>query len=448
MKFADKLDFIRQNLKQNRSRNFMTILAIVISTAFLISLASVGFGLQKSFVKELTQGRKMTEIQLNGKAGDDSLIYQKDIKMIQKMAHVKGVSYRNELMQSPQFSIGTYKASQNAIFMNMKQEKKTGFKLAKGQFPLAKDEIVVGDDFAKQLLDTTITKGETAQTEKENEKWQKKYSYKENVLGKTIKMRITQFEGDKEITKDFSLKIVGIATPPARDYMQDGSVYASDDLYADVMAFTGTKNAEIAPSPEDITADMKPTDDSGYSMVYVYGDSLEHMSALSDTLKKKDYYVYSVADEIKSLQTVFMVFKIGLIFIGVIAVAIASIGIFNTMTMAVTERTREIGILKSMGCRPSLIRQLFLMETCYLAIVGLIWGIIISYLISFGLNQAVPMILTAYHVEGIPSGFRFSDIPFTLVLIATVISLLVALISGVRPARKATQIDVISALKN
>ena len=78
-----------------------------------------------------------------------------------------------------------------------------------------------------------------------------------------------------------------------------------------------------------------------------------------------------------------MAFKIGLIFVGVIAVLISAIGIFNTMTMAVTERTQEIGIMKAIGASPNVIRKMFLLESAYIGILGSVLGIIISYGVSF-----------------------------------------------------------------
>ena len=65
---------------------------------------------------------------------------------------------------------------------------------------------------------------------------------------------------------------------------------------------------------------------------------------------------------------------------------IASIGIFNTMTMAVTERTREIGVLKAIGASPKLIQRLFLMESTFIGIFGTLIAVVISYAISFAAN--------------------------------------------------------------
>ena len=151
----------------------------------------------------------------------------------------------------------------------------------------------------------------------------------------------------------------------------------------------------------------------------------------------------------KEINLIFLVLKIVLIFIGTIAVLIASIGIFNTMTMAVTERTREIGILKAIGASPQLIQRLFLMESLLIGVIGTVIAIIISYVVSIAGNLLFPIIIETFLLDGEATDavLVFSKIPFSLVLVASFISLFVAVISGWRPARKATKIEVVQALQ-
>ena len=145
----------------------------------------------------------------------------------------------------------------------------------------------------------------------------------------------------------------------------------------------------------------------------------------------------------------FTVLKAGLIFVGTIAVLIASIGIFNTMTMAVTERTREIGVMKAIGARPKLIQRLFLMESAAIGVIGTVLAVVISYGVSMLANWLVPIIVMSSLGEegGDNMNVLISVIPWQLVVISAAISIGVAMVSGWRPARKATQIDVIQALR-
>lgn len=154
-----------------------------------------------------------------------------------------------------------------------------------------------------------------------------------------------------------------------------------------------------------------------------------------ETLKDQNYQVYSQIEQLEEMDLFFLIFKIGLIFIGTIAILIASIGIFNTMTMAVTERTREIGVLKAIGASPNLIQRLFLMESTFIGLLGTVLAVIVSYVISFAANAILPYVVSFALSEEDLSNYEltFSLIPISLVLVAGSISLLVAIISGWRP---------------
>ncbi len=184
-------------------------------------------------------------------------------------------------------------------------------------------------------------------------------------------------------------------------------------------------------------------------MTSVYADKFDNVGALTDKLTDEGYQVISVTNQLEGMAMFFTVFKIGLIFVGCIAVIISAIGIFNTMTMAVTERTQEIGIMKAIGANPSIIKRMFLMESAYIGVIGSIIGIIISYIISFAVNLIIPAILSSMSEGGSSDQFSitFSYIPLSLVITATVISAGVAIISGLNPARKATKTNVLSALR-
>ena len=140
-----------------------------------------------------------------------------------------------------------------------------------------------------------------------------------------------QFGDDKGemIEEKIPLAIVGVGKKPAKDWVQDQKIYA---------------DASIIPEIEKIYyANVgKPVDDHSeaqqlfYGNVNVYADKLENVKAISTALKDEGYSVYSISDELDQLDVFFLALKAGLVFVGTIAILIASIGILDTMTMAVT----------------------------------------------------------------------------------------------------------------
>jgi acetoin utilization transport system permease protein len=87
------------------------------------------------------------------------------------------------------------------------------------------------------------------------------------------------------------------------------------------------------------------------------------------------------------------------------------------------------------------------MESAYIGIVGSIIGVVISYAISYAANMMLPIILHSVMGGEGDMNITFSYIPVSLVLISGGISIIVAMISGLRPAVKATNINVLSALR-
>lgn len=425
MQFKDQISFVRRHIKKNKMRVFMTVLAATMGTAFLIVLASVGFGLHETIRGEILSNRLVTQIEVFSGEMDDEKVVE-----LKKRDHVKAVVFRQSLGVEQQSSIGDFSGNSQLIVTDFTEEKKANFELQEGRLPGKGNEVVVGSDFANALLNQ--------QDENEGSEFT---TYDGKLIGEQFSYQISNDKGEM-IEEKMPLTIVGIGKKPAKDWEQDQKIYA---------------DASIIPELEKIYYAHvdKPVDDHSdaqqlfYGNVNVYADKLENVKTISTALKGDGYSVYSISDELDQLDVFFLALKAGLVFVGTIAILIASIGIFNTMTMAVTERTREIGVMKAIGANPKLIQRLFLMESAWIGIVGTVLAVVISYGVSIVSNYVLPIIVTAALGEEDFGDMTvtFSVIPWQLVVIASTISIGVAMISGWRPARKATKIDVINALR-
>ncbi|KKI88843.1 macrolide ABC transporter permease [Bacillus sp. SA1-12] len=436
MKFNDQLKFMWKNMKKNRLRVFMTILATTMACAFLIVLASVGFGIQKSITEEITSQQIITEVRVEGKEIESSAVQitKENLDELEDTDHVTAVVRRNYIDLPVEVTFENRKGEVSPTITNMEEELKGNLKLEKGEVPKAQNEVIVGYHFAKSLLTEAEKEAFEKEMQKSNGPIEEPTGYEGDLVGKDISITIIKdVEGKKE-TKTYTFSIAGVAAEPSKDWVIDSNIYIDESLKEEILSF--------ASMEEGVDASELP-----YSEVLVYASGLEHVAQVTNDLKDKGFMVYSITEELDSVNLFFNVFKAGLIFVGTVAVIIASIGIFNTMTMAVTERTQEIGIMKALGAQPGIIRRLFLMESAYIGIVGSIIGVIISYGISIAANMLLPIIIdSATGSEG-EFNITFSYIPVSLVVIAVVISIGVAMISGLRPAVKATNINVLSALR-
>lgn len=432
MQFKDQIDFVRQHIKKNRMRVFMTVLAATMGTAFLIVLASVGFGIHETVREGILSDRKVTEIQIySGKE-----FTKEEVDQYKKIEHVNAVVNRYNLNANGETLFENRKGYNNIITTDFVEEGKSGFKIAEGRLPQKENEVVVGSHFAQYLRTEEEMNGEVGEEGEEIK------GYEGDILGEKITVAFQDAKGESFENNEVTFTVVGISKAPGQDWYTDENIYAD----ASIMPLIEKMLAHTIENPED---DHPDAEQLFYGDVKIYADSLENVESVTKALKEKGLDVYSVTEELEEISVFFLALKAGLVFVGTIAILIASIGIFNTMTMAVTERTREIGVMKAIGASPKLIQRLFLMESAWIGILGTVLAIIISYGISILSNFILPIIVAAALGEEDLGGMEvtFSVIPWQLVLIASTISIGVAMISGWRPARKATKIDVINALR-
>lgn len=445
MRLKDQFQFVRQNMKKNRTRLFMTILATAMSVAFLIVLASVGFGLHKSIVKEILERRIVTEIEVPGKEEPTSGYRQlndEDISFFEGIKDVKAVTRRKNL-QHYRFEVEEHETSAQAVVAHMPSETKAGLELSEGNLPKTDNEVLVGYHFVADLHPL----GEGSE-DLYNEQGQIKeeFRYKGELVGKKITMNVIKYENGKELIEPLEVTISGILKKPTKEWVYDNVVFVSEGVLKRVEDFTGTpRGMEGDPNNSDMEMPEIPADQ--YDQVKIYAKDMEAIEGITTQLKESNYPSYSVINELKDVNVMFTIVKAGLIFIGTIAIIIASIGIYNTMTMAVTERAPDIGIMKAIGANPKTIKKIFLLESSYIGLIGAAIGTLVAYGISFIVNFGLPLIIKQAFGEEPPEGLIFSHIPYTLPLISFIICYLVTILSGLRPAQRATKVDVLQAMR-
>lgn len=166
-------------------------------------------------------------------------------------------------------------------------------------------------------------------------------------------------------------------------------------------------------------------------------------AGIRDSIETLGYSVFSYAEEFEEIRKFFTFFYLGLGVVGFIALTVAALGIINTMVMSITERRREIGVLRSLGANESDIRLLFLVESALIgsigAVVGIMFGWSISRLISFVAREMMKR-------EGVDAIEMFA-LPLWLIGTAFLFGLLVSLAAGYYPSSRAARVDPVQALR-
>lgn len=182
-----------------------------------------------------------------------------------------------------------------------------------------------------------------------------------------------------------------------------------------------------------------------YDTIWVSVDNTKHVKEVQDKIKEMGYGAYSLADSLESVESVSNMLQLILGGIGAVSLLVSAIGIANTMIMSIYERTKEIGVMKVLGCLVPDIKKLFLFEASIIGFLGGIFGIGMSYGISFILNKYAPQIGSAL---GMYTGSDISVIPIWLAIIAVIFAMLIGIISGLYPAKRATKIKPLEAIRS
>ncbi|MEI6887582.1 MAG: FtsX-like permease family protein, partial [bacterium] len=259
---------------------------------------------------------------------------------------------------------------------------------------------------------------------------------KEAVVNQDF-LKIMNIQEADSISKTFEVSFVFFTRTDTRENQKQTTL-------SDTYKIVGVINDGL-PSPSIYVpmSDIKPIGLNSYNNLKVVASSKEIVNTLRKEIETGGYSTTSVLDVIAQIDSVFQTVKVVLLMLGLMALLVSAVGMFNTLTVSLLERTREVGLLKTMGMGKREIRDLFLIESIsiglYGGLSGLIFGFVFGKLVSF--------VLSALAVVHISDPFELTRIPTELVIFVAIISFVVGMLTGIYPARRAAKISPLSALK-
>jgi putative ABC transport system permease protein len=182
----------------------------------------------------------------------------------------------------------------------------------------------------------------------------------------------------------------------------------------------------------------------GYSAVSVKLASLRDLAAVRSKIRGMGFSTFALADQFDEVTKAFYLMDMVLAAVGMIAIVVAALGIVNTMVMSILERFREIGVMKSVGAGDGDIKKIFFFESGTIGLAGGAAGCVLGLGTSLLINRIVNIFLSR---QGIPATDYFA-FPAWLFLAAMGFSLLVSLVAGIYPARRAARVDPVVALRH
>jgi putative ABC transport system permease protein len=249
----------------------------------------------------------------------------------------------------------------------------------------------------------------------------------EDILGREAVLAVKAPRGD---TETFPFQIVGVIKTVQG---MDSSFFGARVSVADAIAL----KAWWYNDP-DILAHQ------GYDVLTVRAATIGDAAEIVELFKERGFSVESLQQMLDMINKGMIVVKTMLTSVGGLALFVASIGIVNTMIMAVYERTKEIGILKAIGASPGQIRTLFVVESALIGLLGGVVGTIGGWLLGLGLNE---LIIAVLHWQEVPVEGTFFVVTVWLVALALAFATVVGLLAGLYPAARAAKLDPLEALR-
>jgi putative ABC transport system permease protein len=238
------------------------------------------------------------------------------------------------------------------------------------------------------------------------------------------------------VSREQKLKIVGVADldPESMRGPTRARVFLPLGLAESLHVMQPTDLREISRAASD-----QPV----YSSISVRVKNPSQVQKVEDAIKKMGFNTFSILDASRSIQQFFKVLDVFLGIFGSLALAVAFIGIVNTLVMAILERRREIGIMKAIGASDGDIRKLFFAEAGAMGLLGGIVGVALGWAIGQVINVGTNIYLKS---QSFPAE-HFWSVPWWLVAFALAFSFFVSLAAGLYPARRAARLDPVQALR-
>ena len=465
MKISDEISLSARNLLRRKGRTALTLVGVVIGTCMVVLMISLGIAQTKTNEEMLQSWGDLTQVQIYGygtmMGSDGKPLYLDDaaIANIKQIPHVAAATpYAQAYNLEGEITAGRngrYTSDiYNLIGIDPTALEPMGFALQNGSWPT---NTPASEKATKLQVLVGSSTGYNFQDSRKSYNSPKRYRYEgqTDANGKELppfvdidkdKMTLTikTGEGSTEKSRSWELEVVGVLEPDgAKGYWtQSGIVLRIQDmkmlqkLYNDM-----TKTKEESKS---------------YDEVYVKVDDLSNVTDVETAIHDLGFTnTYSMNQQREEMQK--QVMNSQMIFGGIAAVSllVAAINIINTMTMAIYERTREIGVMKVLGCELGNIRTMFLLESSTIGFIGGLIGVGISLIASFVLNNLSTLgqgldlsglMGGGYYMGG--GGGTISIIPPWLMLAALVFATLVGLVAGILPANKAVKISALEAIRH
>ena len=459
MKFRDMLRMSGSSLWKRKVRTILTVLGVVIGTASIVVMVSLGLGLTRASLAEIEQYGGLTTITIseqgsyyggyedseNQVEANQSHLDDEVVEQIREIDHVKDAY---PILETEALAVsGGYQSYLSLRGVSAEKMKDLGITLGEGEFPEAGDgqlravygNMVIGEFYNEKTGEGYWYNGELADIDLMKDTIMYIFdvdSYYNFLWGGTNEDGTTPTMPKKRI-----IETAGVIEGGVEDYNSNSYYVFCDIEELKRILKKEYKNKAIPGQPT--TAAGKAYKEIFYTSIQVSVDEMDNVQEVQSQINAMGYQASSNAEWVESMQGQYTYIQLALGGIGAVSLIVAAIGIANTMMMSIYERTKEIGIMKVLGCDMRNIQGLFLLEAGYIGFIGGVIGLAFSYGISAIINAVVKNLEL-----GMNMSVGISYIPLWLALVSLVFAVFVGMAAGFFPSLRAMKLSPLAAIRN
>lgn len=457
MKFFDLLRMSVSNLWKRKLRTVLTVLGVVIGITSIVVMIALGNGLKQSMLDNYSNYDSMTQIQIysggyyysssssqdEDKHLDDALVQQ-----IQSMEHVEAVYPK--LNFSAIAKVGLYRGYLDIYGVTQEELATMDIPIAEGSLPEAGNELkfFYGNNV---LMNFYVEKTDVSPW------WENNEMPDVDLMNDSIFVIFDTDaywssrgggSGDNNTPvkqpKKYLIEACGMMDGEFGDW---GNRYGQSVL-CDMDALKAELKRVFKKNPipgQPTRKNGKPYNELFYSEMVVQVDDMANVTALTEMINDMGYNANSSVEWIQQQIDSMNMIQAVLGAIGAVAMLVAAISITNTMMMSIYERTKEIGVMKVLGCDIRNIQGLFLMEAGFIGFIGGVVGVGFSFVLSLAINGLVAGSDATVNM-GISGAI--CRIPLWLSPLAIVFAIVIGMIAGFIPSLRAMRLSPLAAIRN
>ncbi len=449
------VDLSVKMILMRKTRSLVTVMGMAIGIGSIVFLLSIGYGVQELVISRVAHLEEMKQIEVTTQAGRGIFL---DEKALNEFSEIENIVHTLPLisvvgkvqLEGSSTDVVTYGVTKDYLAKSAQQP-------IRGRIFESSLEPSMKSRFQEEenAPDIESMAQSIASQEEVSVNWETLEVIEKSAPISQVKVRLSSQAKKEAVVSQSFLSLFNLSLDDAigktfevsfayvfRENSSsglEGKIETEKERYT-IVGIMPEKEISFFFIPFE---DLRSLGITEFDQVKIILDQESQLERVRKLIEAKGFDTVSVADTVEKIDNLFTTARFVLVILGIVALCVASLGMFNTLTVSLLERTREVGLMKAMGMRSFEVKDLFLTESMVMGFVGGLCGLLFGYLAGEMLN----IFLSAFAFTKKAEAIDVTHIPILFVVSIILLSFFVGIVTGIYPAKRATKISPLNAMR-